>query len=83
VVFVDHFGNLITNIPGEAVAEMSLPRVAGRLVPRRVRTYADAAPGELVALAGSDGLLEIAVVGGSAARQLGAGVGAAVEVPGP
>lgn len=81
VVFVDQFGNLITNIPGNAVAEMSLLlRVAGRPVPRRVRTYAEAAPGELVALTGSDGLLEIAVVQGNAAQMLGAGVGTSVQV---
>jgi S-adenosylmethionine hydrolase len=86
VVFVDHFGNLLTNIPAAALdalgpgARVSL---AGGTSPRRVRTYADAGPGELVALVSSSGLLEVAVVRGSAAGRLGVGVGAAVRAGAP
>ena len=44
--------------------------VAGRILPI-VRTYADAAPGDEVALIGSSGLVEVAVRDGSAAQRLG------------
>ncbi|HSQ55311.1 MAG TPA: SAM hydroxide adenosyltransferase, partial [Gemmata sp.] len=47
---------------------------------RWVRTYSDAAAGELVCLFSSDGYFEIAEVNGSAARRLGVGAGAAVEL---
>jgi S-adenosylmethionine hydrolase len=84
VVFVDHFGNLITNVPGEAFQPLTagLVRisVADREIPRHVRTYADAEPGALVALVGSTGRLEIAVVQGSAAERLHLGVGTPVLV---
>lgn len=83
VQFVDGFGNLITNIPAALVPSPPARVALGGVGPhpvRWVRTYADAAPGELVALVSSDGFVEVAVVGGSAARRLGAGVGAPVEL---
>ena len=84
VEFVDDFGNLITNLPGEI-----LNRLAGRphwvcvgetTVPRCVRTYGEAKPGELVALVASTGALEVAVAQGNAAKALNVGVGARVTV---
>jgi S-adenosylmethionine hydrolase len=87
VVFVDRFGNLITNLPGDAFgAPQTQPvRVAvnDQEVSRVVRTYADAPPGSLVALVSSAGLIEVAVVQGSAAERLRAGVGARVTVTFP
>jgi len=46
-----------------------------------VRTYGDAPPGTLVALVGSQGFIEAAVVQGSAASRLAAGVGTSVAMP--
>jgi S-adenosylmethionine hydrolase len=66
IVYVDRFGNLITNLAGLAEGTIGC---AGRELPVR-RTYGDAAPGELLALTGSDGELEIAVRNGSAADVL-------------
>ena len=43
------------------------------------RTYGDVEPGQLLAYVGSDGSVEVAVRGGSAARLLGVGVGAEVR----
>ncbi|HEX2516131.1 MAG TPA: SAM-dependent chlorinase/fluorinase [Chloroflexota bacterium] len=66
VLYVDRFGNAITNLsplPG-------VVRIQGREL-RRVRTYAEGRPGEPVALEGSSGFLEVAVGGGSAAADLG------------
>jgi S-adenosylmethionine hydrolase len=82
VIFVDNFGNLITNVSGSALTTARAPRVSvgDVVVPNRVRAYADATPGSLVALVSSNGLLEIAEVQGSAARRLSVGVGARVSI---
>ena len=74
VMTVDGFGNLITNIEKEDVfREGPLPvvRVDGQTVDVVVRTYGEGTAGQLVALVGSSGFLEIAVVDGSAAGFLG------------
>src|SRR5262249_36591017 len=79
VVFIDDFGNLITNVPAaDLPGEAGRVTVAGRPVGRRVRTYAEAPPGTPVALVSSGGMLEVAVPHGSAARTLGATVGTPV-----
>jgi S-adenosylmethionine hydrolase len=83
VVYVDHFGNLITNVgPVEwgAFNPAGIRVVVGGTVVPLHRTYAEVPPGSLLALIGSDGHLEIAVREGSAAEHLEVGVGAEVEV---
>jgi S-adenosylmethionine hydrolase len=83
VQFVDDFGNLITNIPQGLVKSLPARAVLGGGEPvclSWVRTYADAAPGELVTLFSSDGYFEIAVVQGNAAERLGAAVGTPIEL---
>jgi S-adenosylmethionine hydrolase len=67
VLHCDRFGNLITN-----VAARFLPRLhaANGLPLRVVRTYGEAPPGELVALVGSSGRVEVALAQGSAAARL-------------
>jgi S-adenosylmethionine hydrolase len=82
VVTVDRFGNLITNLERATLDGVGARRVTigGRDVVLR-RTYADAAPGELVALINAFDVLELAVRDGSAERQLGLGRGAPVSVP--
>jgi S-adenosylmethionine hydrolase len=83
VVFVDRFGNLLTNIPAEGLSMLSGPprfQVGDREVDRQVRTYGEAESGVPVALISSKGTLEIAVANGNAAEQLDARVGAQVLV---
>ncbi|MFO0928448.1 MAG: SAM-dependent chlorinase/fluorinase [Gemmataceae bacterium] len=82
VIFVDHFGNLISNISGSVMANLPADArvTASGVSTRRVRTYADCTPGELVSLVSSSGLLEVAVVQGNAAHKLGARVGTPVHV---
>jgi S-adenosylmethionine hydrolase len=83
VVFIDHFGNLITNIPADRVRTPDVLAVGEQTFNggfRWVRTYAEADAGALVALASSRGVLEVAVVRGSAARRLRATVGTPVTV---
>ena len=81
VVYTDHFGNLITNIPGDWVpGHRWQVRIAERQLDGLRTTYAQGAPGELIALVSSGGTLEIAVREGSAAHRLGIGVGETVTL---
>lgn len=86
ILAADRFGNLITNIPAgwlesttDAAAQVT---VAGQAAGPLRRTYGDVARGELVALIGSLGFLEISVRDGSAAARLGVGRGAEVTTGG-
>jgi hypothetical protein len=81
VIHVDAFGNLVTNLPASLwprIVAGGGVRVGGHDVTALVRTYGDAAPGTRVALVGSQGFIETAVVEGRADEQLGAGLGTPV-----
>lgn len=85
VLYVDGFGNLISDITWSMLADCppgTTPWVGcrGAWVQGTAHTYAQHPPGSLVALLGSSGRLELAVVGGSAAARLGASAGERVEV---
>ena len=75
IVHLDHFGNLITNIPaellpaqGSVVVGIKDHRIEG-LSP----SYAEGGP--LLAIVGSCGTVEVSVKNGSAAEELGAKIG--------
>ncbi|MBN1269789.1 MAG: SAM-dependent chlorinase/fluorinase, partial [Kiritimatiellae bacterium] len=74
VVHVDHFGNVITNIPRQSLDETGWPSViveAGNSTICGLKgTYGDVAPGEKLALIDSSGLLELACRGRSAADRM-------------
>lgn len=86
----DPFGNLLTSIrdadlhlevPAGGAAEVPHARVLVGAHPARfVRTFGEGRPGELLALVGSSGRVEIAVCEGSAARTFGFGPGTPVVV---
>lgn len=82
VIHVDRFGNLISNITRKQVAEKKWGGMHVRCgddgAIRVVSTYGDAEDGELIALFGSSGTLEVAVNGGSAAERTSLVRGAAV-----
>ena len=83
VVRVDHFGNLITNIPGDSLAQVGgkLEIRVGRSVLRNLcRSYGEAPKGKLIAVIGSTGHLEISVNQGNAQKKTGARVGATVRI---
>jgi len=76
VLWIDHFGNLITNLDvTQLPEEFSTVRLCNDQRVPRVRCYADVAVGQPLAVVGSSGQLEIAVRNGSAARVLHAAVG--------
>lgn len=87
VMKVDKFGNLITNIGeldapqlfGANVSGISI-LIAGETVTRIYRSYGEGAEGEIFAIVGSSGYLEIAARQASAAEKLAAGVGTPVGV---
>lgn len=82
VIFRDAFGNLITNVPAERLATAPPDawsiELAGERIEGLRRTYGEQPAGTLIALQGSSGWIEIAVVNGDAARQLTAGPGMTV-----
>jgi S-adenosyl-L-methionine hydrolase (adenosine-forming) len=85
VLRVDRFGNLITNFtPQDAPAlfQANVPpfkMVVGKREVTSMRTnYAEGAPGELFAIVGSMGFIEIAANRGSAAQTTGAAKGSEV-----
>ena len=94
VIYIDKFGNLVTNISAEHLraAGLNAPAISTVIANRRIvglsRTFHDglelkpAQPGELplVALLGSNGYLEIALPDGNAAHALGLGIGEPVSV---
>ena len=73
VMHVDRFGNAVTNIHVSMLRDaLDQARVhAGGCELPMLRTYADAASGAPLALAGSSGYIEVAVREGSAAETLG------------
>jgi S-adenosylmethionine hydrolase len=82
VIYVDRFGTLVSNVPGELV-EPGVPiNVAGNEIGTLARTFGDVARGRLVAFVGSGGTVEIAVRDGNAERLLGVRVGAEVRAGG-
>jgi S-adenosylmethionine hydrolase len=88
VLLVDSFGNLVTDVSADLLPDP--PRAAqarvfcrGYLVTGLSRTYGDSASGTLIALVGSSGHLELALVGGSAAAAVRGVPGDRVNVDWP
>jgi len=83
IVYVDCFGNLMTNLSAELLGE-PLPQVriraGGYRVEGIVPSYGHRPAGSLVAVIDSDGFLEIAMVNGNAAHRLNLQEGDMVEV---
>jgi S-adenosylmethionine hydrolase len=84
VLKVDRFGNLTTNFPSAEFSYLEKQPfemlVGMRTVSRLAQSYAECGPGELFLIAGSSGYLEISSSQASAAKILGCGAGAPVEL---
>ncbi len=80
VTHVDRFGNLVTDIPGRSLAPSALIEIGGEVISGIRLTYASVDSGEVVALIGSTGMLEISVRDGHAADRLEVERGDAVHV---
>ena len=81
VISIDHYGNLITNISAEHLAENAFSRLicVGQRFPV-IRTYANSQKNDCIALINSFNVLEIACVQGHAADTLGIARGEKVEL---
>jgi len=66
VIYVDRFGNLITDIPQGWLSRKARVAIAGEVIGQVRRTFSDVREGRPVAYLGSGGHLEIAIRGGSA-----------------
>jgi S-adenosylmethionine hydrolase len=81
VVHVDHFGNLVTNIPSEWCTRPLRRARAGSLEVRQSADYyAELAAGETAVLPGSMGTLEISMRDGDAAAASGLKRGVRVQI---
>jgi hypothetical protein len=84
VLYVDPFGNLVTNVPGSMLDRFDRSqvemRVCGAVIRGLCRAYCDVPPGILLAYIGSAGLVELAVNQQSASVRLAAGIGTRVTV---
>jgi S-adenosylmethionine hydrolase len=80
IQYIDRFGNCITTIPGAAVQDRQwYVTAADHNIPGH-KTYGDTQPGNLLALEGSHGFIEIAVNGGNAQSALRIGYRSPVRV---
>ena len=80
IQYIDHFGNLVTNIPQSYVEGKSLNvEVKGNMI-KLQHTYSDVKNGEAIALIGSHGWLEVAVNGGNAQLELNVKLGDEVQI---
>jgi S-adenosylmethionine hydrolase len=84
ILKADHFGNLATNFhidhfPSLRTHAFSL-NTGSQAITRLALTYSECAAGELFAIVGSSGYLEVAASQGSAAKALGCSVGSPVEL---
>jgi S-adenosylmethionine hydrolase len=79
VVYVDHYGNVITGLRAGVLAADARIEIAGVNCDYR-RTFGDAAPNRPFWYANSNGLVEIAIAGASAALALRVTVGQAFTV---
>ena len=73
VVYTDKFGNLITNIPTEAVSNgvRAVVTVGEKQVKGISESYSSAQPGEIVVVGGSGGYIEVSVNQGRACDAFG------------
>lgn len=85
VVHVDHYGNLISNVPasylnGIASAESLKIYVGNTIIARVHNAFSDVEEGDPVAYIGSSGTLEVAVNRGNAQELLGISKGAQITI---
>lgn len=84
VMHIDRFGNLITNLPSQDFLPPAVRGIQASVgferISRVCRCYAEAPEDALFLIGGSCRTIEISLNRGSAAKRLGVGIGAPVEV---
>jgi S-adenosylmethionine hydrolase len=80
VLRIDKFGNIITNLQRHHLGKDFAIRIAGLSITRFCSNFSEAEPGELFALEGSTGYIELALNQASAANRLNIKPGAEIEL---
>jgi S-adenosylmethionine hydrolase len=86
IIYIDSFGNLITNLTREMFEEagrgepFEIQLKSKDVITKITKNYIDQGPSSLIALFGHSGYLEIALVRGSAAKLLGLKVSDTIRV---
>jgi S-adenosyl-L-methionine hydrolase (adenosine-forming) len=81
IVYIDRYGNCVTNLPAELVPQSVRRKVVVKKRPIPLKDfYAAVDRGKPLAIASSNGFLEVAVNGGSAAKQLKLVIGSPLEL---
>lgn len=80
VQFIDHFGNIITNLPSDNVSGEMHGSIKNHSFEGLVSSFTEAEQNQLTAIKGSSGYIEIFVNKGNAAKVTGAVIGDTVEV---
>lgn len=79
IIYIDRFGNLMTGIWAQKLGTNGQLRIGDQILPR-ARTFSDLLPGQCFCYENSNGLMEIAANGASAAATLKAKVGDEITV---
>jgi S-adenosyl-L-methionine hydrolase (adenosine-forming) len=79
VIYIERFGNAVTNISSSLASQASRIRVKRRTIPL-CSSYSDVAQGKPLAVIGSCGFVEISVNRGNAAQKMGLKIGDKVIV---
>lgn len=80
VIYIDRFGNLITNIPEGSLRNFKSAQINGKKIKTLTSSYSSGKSGEFIALYGSAGFLEISSVNGNAQKKLSANVGGTIRI---
>ncbi len=82
VLWVDHFGNLVTNLERKHIPKIFRLKIGKTVIVNLslATHYAQVKKGTVIALIGSSGNLEISINGGNAAQKLGASIGVPVTL---
>ena len=80
VQYIDHFGNIITNIPNKDIKDKITGKVKGFNFDRLVSNFAEGEDGKPTAIKGSSGYIEIFIYKGNASKLTSVNVGDKVDV---
>lgn len=80
IIYIDRFGNLITNLQPRHLPGKFTLEIGGRTISRLRHFYAEAEAGELFMIAGSAGFLEIVAFRDSAKKLLRAEIGEKIKL---
>jgi Uncharacterized conserved protein len=72
IIYTDNFGNLVSNIPDDLIKPGSRIYVGKSIIKGTSKSYSDVPKGELLAIIGSSGFLEISVNQGRASEVIDA-----------